>query len=125
MENINKEADLSNQNSEVIAQNTTVDSTSLDLNGPIVNEQVSNNQGVLSTPVAETTILNNSGVSPTIQGNTTPEPQVDVSSSVPDFAKIVEKLRACADEIEKSGHFVNLEEVDLCNQYKVIFTFDK
>lgn len=125
MDNINKEADLSNQNSEVIAQNTTVDSTSLNLNGLIVNEQVSNNQGVLSTPVAETTILNNSGVSPTLQGNTTPEPQVDVSSSVPDFAKIVEKLRACADEIEKSGHFVNLEEVDLGNQYKVIFTFDK
>ena len=45
--------------------------------------------------------------------------------TIPDFAKIIKQLRDCADEIEKSGHFVNLEEVDLGNQYKVIFTFDK
>ena len=46
-------------------------------------------------------------------------------NKISDFGNIVQKLRDCADEIEKLGHYVNLEEVDLGNQYKVIFTFDK
>ena len=45
--------------------------------------------------------------------------------AIPDFANIIKQLRDCADQIEKAGHFVNLEEVDLGSQYKVIFTFDK
>ena len=43
-----------------------------------------------------------------------------VFSFTPDYEYYID-----ADEIEKGGHFVNLEEVDLGNQYKVIFTFDK
>ena len=60
-----------------------------------------------------------------IQQNNVQTPSVPITDNVPDFSKIVEKLRLCADEIEKMGHFVNLEEADLGNQYKVIFTFDK
>lgn len=69
-------------------------------------------------------INNISETSPTPQVESQPQ-TVNVSNNVPDYAGIVQKLRECADEIEKNGHFVNLEEVDLGNQYKVIFTFDK
>ena len=41
------------------------------------------------------------------------------------FSKIVKRLRECADEIEKNGYFVNVDEIDLGNQYKVTFTIEK
>lgn len=106
---LNPETGLVNQNSEV-------PNPLPDLNTPAINEQVNSSQ--------EAPIANTSMESPTPQ-IINPTPQVNVSNNVPDYAAIVQKLRECADEIEKSGHFINLEEVDLGNQYKVIFTFDK
>lgn len=85
---------------------------SADLNAPIINQQLESSESNLDGASA-----GSFGISPT--------PQANISSSIPDFGKIVQKLRECADEIEKSGHFINLEEIDLGNQYKVIFTFDK
>lgn len=41
------------------------------------------------------------------------------------FAQIVKLLRECADKIEQNGYFVNVDELDLGNQYKVTFTIDK
>ena len=41
------------------------------------------------------------------------------------FAQIVKLLRDCADQIEQSGYFVNVDELDLGNQYKVTFTINK
>ena len=41
------------------------------------------------------------------------------------FADIVKLLRDCADKIEQNGYFVNVDELDLGNQYKVTFTIDK
>ncbi len=41
------------------------------------------------------------------------------------FASIVKMLRDCADKIEANGYFVNVDELDLDNQYKVIFTINK
>ena len=41
------------------------------------------------------------------------------------FAEIVKLLRDCADKIEQSGYFVNVDELDLGNQYKVTFTINK
>ena len=42
-----------------------------------------------------------------------------------DFSKIVQMLRDCANQIEKNGHFVNMDELDLGNQYRVTITIDK
>ena len=41
------------------------------------------------------------------------------------FADIVKLLRDCADKIEQGGYFVNVDELDLGNQYKVTFTINK
>ena len=41
------------------------------------------------------------------------------------FAQIVKLLRDCANQIEQNGYFVNMDEMDLGNQYKVTFTIDK
>ena len=41
------------------------------------------------------------------------------------FAEIVKLLRDCADKIEQNGYFVNVDELDLGNQYKVTFTINK
>ena len=70
-----------------------------------------------------------------LPNNLTPE-QVALATTITPFEKAERNKeyalftmailqKTYADEIEKSGHFVNLEEVDLGNQYKVIFTFDK
>ena len=73
------------------------------------------------------TVENPTPVAPTLS-EASPMPEannINVSQNVPDFAQIVKNLRDLADDIEKSGHFVKLEEMDLDNQYKVIFTIDK
>lgn len=41
------------------------------------------------------------------------------------FADIVKLLRDCADKIEQGGYFVNVDELDLGDQYKVTFTINK
>lgn len=41
------------------------------------------------------------------------------------FADIVKMLRDCADKIEQSGYYVNVDELDIGNQYKVTFTINK
>lgn len=41
------------------------------------------------------------------------------------FAQIVKLLRDCADQIEQKGYYVNVDEMDLGNQYKVTFTINK
>ena len=41
------------------------------------------------------------------------------------FVNIVKLLRDCADKIEQSGYFVNMDELDLGNQYRVTFTINK
>ncbi len=41
------------------------------------------------------------------------------------FANVVKMLRDCADRIEQNGYFVNMDELDLGNQYKVTFTINK
>ena len=41
------------------------------------------------------------------------------------FANVVKILRDCADRIEQNGYFVNMDELDLGNQYKVTFTINK
>ena len=121
---VNNEVNNVSQNLADVSQNNFVH--------PVQN--IPNNNSILSE---QDNISSTVGVSPASDGLMTnsPTPQVNIPVSdnpqandlnvIPDFAKIVEKLRACADEIEKSGHFINLEEVDLGNQYKVIFTFDK
>ena len=87
-------------------------------------EQVNNIPNASLNNLDGTLINNVSEVSPIPQADNSTQ-QVSVTNNIPDYAGIVQKLREFADEIEKNGHFVNLEEVDLGNQYKVIFTFDK
>lgn len=41
------------------------------------------------------------------------------------FAQIVKMLRDCADKIEQEGYFVNVDEMDLNDKYKVTFTINK
>ena len=92
---------------------------------PVSSSDVPLNES-LNTVTPNVVPLENAQISsPTIQVDVAPVQQTNVNNAIPNFAKIVEKLRKCADEIEKTGSFINLEEVDLGNQYKVIFTFDK
>ena len=43
----------------------------------------------------------------------------------PNFTEIVKILRDCADQIEQSGYSINVDEIDLVNQYKVTITINK
>ncbi|MBR3198750.1 MAG: ParB/RepB/Spo0J family partition protein [Bacilli bacterium] len=57
-----------------------------------------------------------------------PEPVIPVAPepmAVNDFSKIVQMLRDCANQIEKNGHAVNMEEIDLGSQYSVTITINK
>ena len=103
-----------NPDANLVSQNIDPVPAMPDINASDINNQINSSQEAPVNPMVSPT-------TPIIN----PEPQVSVSSNVPGYAEIVQKLRACADEIEKGGHFINLEEVDLGNQYKVIFTFDK
>ena len=51
--------------------------------------------------------------------------KISESHTIPKFARVIKMLRDCADEIENSGYLINLDEIDLDKQYKVIFTIDK
>lgn len=62
--------------------------------------------------------------------NETPTIASNISQSVksvggPNFAKIVKLLRDCADQIEQNGYYVDVDELDLGDKYKVTFTIDK
>ena len=99
--------------------------TTPSLDAPTINPQVNAGSTNNSFPASEEVSMNNNLETPPTPPAFDPVPQVNVSNNVPNYVGIVQKLREYADEIEKGGHFVNLEEVDLGNQYKVIFTFDK
>lgn len=103
----------------VLPQDSVVSSIQSPINfdTPVVDTPATN-----VTPLGAETPANSNLDSSTSNVNVSPQ---SITPNVPDYAGIVQKLRAYADEIEKNGHFVNLEEVDLGNQYKVIFTFDK
>ena len=67
---------------------------------------------------------NNLGnVQPTMASTITQD--VKQTSNPTHFADIVKMLRDCADKIEQNGYFVNVDELDIGNQYKVTFTIDK
>ena len=55
----------------------------------------------------------------------TPSQNVVTEGEVPGFAKAISMIRQCAEEIKKSGYYVNVEEMDVDGQYKIIFTMDK
>ncbi len=93
-----------------IFQNNSVSGTDINLN----NEPATSN--IPSTTVSDGA----STIASTINQNVKP-----LSGNVPDFAQVVKMLRDYADQIEKTGRYINVEEVDLGNQYKVIFTLDK
>ena len=123
---VNNETGMFSQTTNGFSQKDLVNSATDTPNTSSLDEKV-NNVSSFSTPIPNDGLVANSVVSPIpqINASVSENSQVNVSNTVPNFARIVEKLRACADEIEKSGNFINLEEVDLGNQYKVIFTFDK
>lgn len=41
------------------------------------------------------------------------------------FANIINMLRECADKIEQNGYMLNMDEIDMDGEYKVIFTIKK
>ncbi len=67
--------------------------------------------------------VNSDGVSPTMASPMSQS--VKPVNSHSNFASIVKMLRDCADKIEANGYFVNVDELDLGNQYKVTFTINK
>ena len=97
------------------------------INEPVAPQAPLNNAPLENQPI-ENNVPDNNLLNETAQVisevTSTPENNTQINQ-VPNFARIVEQLRKCADDIEKLGTFVNLEEVDLGNQYKVIFTIDK
>ena len=73
--------------------------------------------------VPNTDIIDSSNTTETIASNMSQN--IKHVTNQASFAQIVKMLRECADKIEQSGYFVNVDELDLGNQYKVTFTIDK
>ena len=73
--------------------------------------------------VPNTDIIDSSNTTETIASNMSQN--IKPVTNQASFAQIVKMLRECADKIEQSGYFVNVDELDLGNQYKVTFTIDK
>lgn len=73
--------------------------------------------------VPNTDIIDSSNTTETIASNMSQN--IKSVTNQASFAQIVKMLRECADKIEQSGYFVNVDELDLGNQYKVTFTIDK
>ena len=84
-----------------------------------INENLGDTNGVS---------LNNVG---TVEVNSeienVPEHTEKVSNTIGtrSFADIVKMLRDCADNIENSGYMINVDAMDLENEYKVVFTIKK
>ncbi len=86
-------------------------------------------------PVVENPIPPMPAMEPAMPEPVSPmEPSIPVEPVVPvapepivnnDFSQVVQMLRDCANQIEKNGHFINFEELDLGNQYKVTITINK
>ena len=72
--------------------------------------------------VPNTDIIDSSNTTETIASNMSQN--IKPVTNQASFAQIVKMLRECADKIEQSGYFVNVDELDLGNQYKVTFTID-
>lgn len=86
-----------------------------------MNENNNLNTSIPSVDIIDNNVLNSSDstiASPIAQD------VKSVNTPLP-FAQIVKMLRECADKIEASGYFVNVDELDVGNQYKVTFTIDK
>ena len=73
--------------------------------------------------VPNTDIIDSSNTTETIASNMSQN--IKPVTNQASFAQIVKMLRECADKIEQSGYFVNVDELDLGNQYKVTFTIDR
>ena len=97
MPEMNKDNELSSNITNVPDMNIYSPDNNIDIN----QVPVSDSDSIIST----TSSINNNNVS--------------------NFAQIVNIIRQCADNIEKLGHFVNIEEIDLDKQYKVTFTINK
>ncbi len=86
-------------------------------NIPDVN--IYNDNNIQPVSGGENVITDNNSLN-SLDGNVVTE-----SPNIPNFAKIVKMLRDCADEIQRNGYYVNVDEMDMDGKYKVIFTIDK
>lgn len=97
-----------------------------------INNQTMVNSSIPSVDIIADDALNEYAIHPN-QPMSTPQPtmastmtqNVKPVNNQAHFAQIVKLLRDCADQIEKNGYFVSVDEMDLGNQYKVTFTIDK
>ena len=77
--------------------------------------------------IADNTLSENMNVNLNVQPTMASTITQDVKpvSNQSHFADIVKMLRDCANKIEQSGYYVNVDELDIGNQYKVTFTINK
>ena len=84
--------------------------------------------GIPSTDIIADNSLNKYTINPDNQTETmasTITQDVKPINNQAHFAQIVKLLRECANQIEQNGYYVNVDELDLGNQYKVTFTINK
>lgn len=97
-------------------------------NQPVNNVASASESNIPSTDIISDNTLNEYAASSVNTSDTMANamPQnVKTVNNQTHFAQIVKLLRECADKIEQNGYFVNVDELDLGNQYKVTFTIDK
>lgn len=89
---------------------------------------VPNEPSIPNTDIIADSTLNEYAIPNANQGSTmasTMTQDVKPVNNQAHFAQIVKLLRDCADQIEQNGYYVNVDEMDLGNQYKVTFTINK
>ena len=93
--------------------------SSLGLDTPNINETPTQNN-LPTEPIFEDNIADtNQDIQPSMIS--TPTKAVNVNN----FSNIIHLIRECADKIEALGYNINLDEVDLDNNYQVTFTINK
>ena len=88
----------------------------------ILNTDINDNSQ-LSDSTIDGQISNNEVINPV--NNTIDSNNSSSVDSVKKFSSVVKMLRDCADQIERMGYVINVDEMDVDNQYKVVFTINK
>ncbi len=93
---------------------------------PINNTSLDNNSNSIPftpiQPISNLSEVNYSEPSTISSGIVQP---VKAVNSQANFSQVVKILRDCANQIEQLGYYINVDEMDLGNQYKTTFTINK
>jgi len=92
---------------------------------PINNTSLENSNSIPFTPIQPISNLSDVNYDePSTISSGIVQPIKTVNSQA-NFSQVVKILRDCANQIEQLGYYINVDEMDLGNQYKTTFTINK